>query len=408
MKAVRIVKILFINLKLCMVEIFTNKTRSVLSSLGIFLGTASLLVNMTFLRAMKSMVMEDMARMGGITVMKINKVEPQTAEEVLEFQRSEGLKYTELVELEKLIPGIETIMPEEDLHWKYLSVGGKGIGCRINAVVPEYHTVYDFNVAVGRHFTRQDYDQRSRVCIIGNQVANQLFGDSTKALGKRISFDANNYEIIGVFTTKDKNDRRGRECHILYSVYLSTYGGLYKRPDEVAIKVRSVDDIRAVKLAIETHLLRMHRGIRDFAVEANEDKIKEMENASLGITVVIGSIAFISLCVGSISIMNIMFGTIGDRIREIGIHKALGAKKIDVFLQFLTEAVLLSFVGGLPGMVLGSTLTLFPEGTFPFTPELSVIDFVIATLFIFFAGVGSGLFPALKAADMEPIEALQY
>jgi ABC-type antimicrobial peptide transport system permease subunit len=103
-----------------------------------------------------------------------------------------------------------------------------------------------------------------------------------------------------------------------------------------------------------------------------------------------------------------MFGTIGDRIREIGIRKALGARRSDLFMQFLIEASMLSLVGGLPGLAVGGLFSLIPAGVFPFTPELALADYVSATLFVLLAGVGSGLFPALKASGMKPIEALTY
>jgi putative ABC transport system permease protein len=120
------------------------------------------------------------------------------------------------------------------------------------------------------------------------------------------------------------------------------------------------------------------------------------------------TIAVITLLVGGISIMNIMFATIGDRIREIGIRKALGAKSSDVFMQFLIEAVTLCMVGGFPGLLLGTSVTLLPEGVFPFIPRLAAIDYTIAVIFTILAGVCSGMVPAMRAADMEPVDALRY
>jgi putative ABC transport system permease protein len=152
----------------------------------------------------------------------------------------------------------------------------------------------------------------------------------------------------------------------------------------------------------------LHRGVVDFSVETNVEKLKDMEATNAGIQVVLAAIALISLCVGSISIMNTMFGTIGDRIREIGLRKALGARRRDLFTQFLIEAVLLSAVGGVPGILLGAAFTLFPAGTFPFEPALTALDYTITILFIVVAGLSSGVFPALKAANMEPVDALRY
>jgi ABC-type antimicrobial peptide transport system permease subunit len=155
-------------------------------------------------------------------------------------------------------------------------------------------------------------------------------------------------------------------------------------------------------------MFALHRGIEDFEVEINLDKIKEMQTAALGMKAVLWSIAVISLLVGGISIMNIMFATIGDRIREIGIRKALGARDDDIFAQFLIEAVTVCFLGSIPGMLLGASITLMPEGIFPFDPTLTGTDYTVAVVFTLVAGILSGLFPALRAAKLLPVDALRF
>jgi putative ABC transport system permease protein len=133
-----------------------------------------------------------------------------------------------------------------------------------------------------------------------------------------------------------------------------------------------------------------------------------MRNARKGFTVLLWCIAAITLLVGGISIMNIMFATIGERIREIGTRKALGARASDVFVQFIFEAILVCLAGGLPGMLMGTAITLAPEGLFPYEPELRAAASVFPMGFTVAAGVISGMFPALHAAGMEPVEALAY
>jgi putative ABC transport system permease protein len=181
-----------------------------------------------------------------------------------------------------------------------------------------------------------------------------------------------------------------------------------ERVDEVIFMLKDNRYVRRVQSELLHAYRRYHRGAEDVQIETSLDKIKDMEAASWGLKVVFWAIAAISLVVGGISIMNIMFATIGNRIREIGLRKALGAQPLDVFLQYLIEAILISCVGGIPGMLLGACINFTPPGIFPYDPRLQAGDFVLAISFIIAAGIVSGLFPALKASRMQPVEALRY
>lgn len=407
MSASRVAVLLMVNLRLCLLEIFSNPARSIISVLGIFLGTASLLVNMAFMRAMQDNIAKSLDQMGGATILVIKEKEPEDEEQELEFHRSGGLKMSEVNRIAKDIPGVESVLRFREVGWGTFRSGGKRTHGRIVAIGPDYHRIYNYQLDQGREFTPLEYQGRARVCIVGPRIGDRLFGEGEPLVGKTITIERTPCEIVGVIATKSRWDHRSRECHVPYELYKQTVG-VPDKVSEVSVKVTDVSVVEEVRDAFTRQLQVAHRGVEDFEVEASLDKIKEMENASMGIRIVIGAIAFISLCVGAISIMNTMFGTIGDRIREIGLRKALGARQSDLFAQFLLEAVLLSFVGGLPGMLPGFIFTMLPENTFPFEPALSVLDYSIAAFFVAVAGLVSGLFPALKAARMEPVEALRY
>ncbi len=407
MNARRLVAMLWVNLRLCMVEIFSNKVRSFISSLGIFLGATSLLVNMAFMRAMQDNITENMDQMGGATILTVREREPQDESELLEFHRSPGLRYSEVKDISQRIDGVETVVTQRDMGWRRFRARGERTHGRLKAIGERFHSLYNYEFGRGRGFTYQEYLGRSLVCVIGSRLGERLFGKGERLVGRSIVIDRAPHEVVGVIATTSRWDRRSRECHVPYELYART-AGMSDRVGEVSVKVTDVAVVERVRVELERALRRSHRGVSDFEVEANTDKIKDMENASRGLRVVIGAIAFISLCVGAVSVMNTMFGTIGDRIREIGVRKALGARQADLFTQFLLEAVLLSFVGGVPGLLAGSAFTLFPEGTFPFTPRVATLDYVISISFVFVAGLASGVFPALHAARMEPVEALRY
>lgn len=407
MNARRLLAMLWVNLRLCMVEIFSNKVRSFISSLGIFLGATSLLVNMAFMRAMQDNITSNMDQMGGATILTVREREPQDKEELLEFHRSPGLRYSEVSSISKEIDGIEMVITQRDMGWRRFRGQGDRTHGNLKAIGKGFHSLYNYEIGRGRSFTPDEYEGRALVCIVGSRLGERLFGDGGRLVGRSMVIDRIPHEIVGVIETASRWDRRSRECHVPYKLYARTVG-MSDRVGEVSVKVSDISVIERVRVELTRALQRSHRGVEDFEVEANLDKIKEMRNASMGIQVVIGAIAFISLCVGAVSVMNTMFGTIGDRIREIGVRKALGARQSDLFTQFLLEAVLLSFVGGLPGLVVGTAFTMFPEGTFPFTPRIDMLDYVISISFVAVAGLASGIFPALHAARMEPVEALRY
>jgi putative ABC transport system permease protein len=202
--------------------------------------------------------------------------------------------------------------------------------------------------------------------------------------------------------------RRDVECCIPFSSYASRFENADKHLESLSIALASSDYVEQARTELSQRFTKEHRGVQDFDIETSADKIGEMRAASLSLKLVLWCIAAITLLVGGISIMNIMFATIGDRIREIGIRKALGARRYDLFTQFILEAVLVCFFGGIPGMAVGTAIVFLPPGIFPYLPRLTADDFTIAFGFTLIAGLLSGLFPALRAAKMQPVEALRY
>lgn len=410
MNAERVLALLAVNLRLCLLEVGSNPTRSAISALGIFLGTASLLVNIAFIRAMQDSVAREMEKMGGVTIITVTGKSAETDEEKLEFRRSPGLRLADADAVAERVPQVEMVLPQNEVGWRRVNGGGRESGGRLLAVGPDHLQAYNYEVSLGSPLTLEQHQRRERVCLVGPDIATRLFGTERDALGATVNSMGGrlSLRVVGILTARDRYDSRSREILFPFSLYESTLGSVSGRTGSLYLKVRDVASVEPAKRAIETVLQELHRGVMDFAVETNVERLKDMEATSLGIRVVLGAIAFISLCVGSVSIMNTMFGTIGDRIREIGLRKALGARRRDLFAQFLIEAVLLSSVGGVPGILVGAVFTMLPRGTFPFEPDLTVLDYTITVVFIVVAGLVSGVFPAFKASRMEPVDALRY
>ncbi|MFP4417235.1 MAG: ABC transporter permease [Fibrobacterota bacterium] len=404
----RTITMLSTNVRLCILEIVSNKARAFITSLGIFLGVASLLVNLAFVRAMEENLLENMERIGGLNIITAKMIEPITREEKVMFQRSPGLTVGDGQILEREIPEIVGVVKQHDFHWERFSSEGKQTGGILKAVDENFFSVYNYSVGSGRTLTPMDLQQKAQVCVVGPRLVERLYENGGDPLGKKLTVNSLTLTIVGVLSSEGMRSRRDMECLFPYSVYQEKIGGIGRAVEELALLVDGSGDIDQVRTRVANRLVALHRGVRDTEIETNADKIQEMKSAQAGIQILLWSIALISLLVGGISIMNIMFATIGDRIREIGIRKALGAQKLDIFMQFIIEAILVCAVGGIPGMLLGALITLAPQGTFPFVPQLTVADYSLAFGFTVMSGFLSGLFPALKAAEMQPVEALRY
>jgi putative ABC transport system permease protein len=404
----RLAALFLINSRLCFIEIFSNKLRSFISSFGIFLGVASLLILLSFVRSLNKEVTEKMREMGGLDIISIKAIDAETREESVMFQRSPGLKLEQIEKIRAELPEITMILPEVSLGRTELGTAGRRSRAEPVAVSLPHFDLFNFELASGRKFTLLDFEKSARVCIIGKRIAQRLFPDNPNPLGKHISCRGLSFKIIGTIHTEERWDRRARQMLFPFTTYSAFIGGPNAKLNEVKIKISDLNRTEAVKGAVTSRLKVLHRGVEDFEVVPNEDKIEEMRNTQRALNVLLIIIAVLSLFTGGVSIMNIMFATIGDRIREIGLRKALGARKSDLFVQFLIEAVLLCFVGGIPGMVFGSVPSLLPREILPMTPALTFPDYFFGMGFTILVGFLAGLFPALRAANMRPIEALQY
>jgi len=400
--------VLIVNTKLCLIDVFSNRTRSIITSLGIFLGVASLLANLSFIRAMDDDLKNNLEMIGGLNIITVRDVEPSNKQESIAFAKSKGLTVEEVEDAVKDMRLVDAVLPVADLHWNSFKAGGREKWARLTAVGYAHGKAYNYKIDQGRWFSQEEFGQREQVCIIGAQIAENLFGKWRNPTGRKITIRSIPFRVIGTIKSESMYEQRAMECLIPYPVYTARITGAHVHIENIGLLLKDSKYAEEAQLDLTNRLLTRHRGVENFIVEVNKDKIEEKKTAALGMKIVLWSIAVISLLVGGISIMNIMFATIGDRIREIGIRKALGAQKHDIFMQFIIEAIAVCFVGGIPGMLLGAAVTLFPRGIFPFYPHLMLIDYSMAFFFTIIAGLLSGLFPALKAANMQPVEALQY
>jgi putative ABC transport system permease protein len=300
---------------------------------------------------------------------------------------------------------------------------GQNVNTRIIGTTPAYQDVHSYYPADGDFFTDQDVTAASPVIVLGSNVAQQLFGD-TEPVGQTVRVSAGRisipFRVVGVMQSKGSLGFVNVDDQVLMplttlarkiQVNRNTRGG--QLVDELDVQVTSTDVIPAVTQQIDDLLRTRHQVAQDdFTILSPLDFLSTLSSAIQAFTILLGSIAGISLVVGGIGIMNIMLVSVTERTREIGIRKAMGARRRDILTQFLIEAVTVSLIGGAAGILLGvgaaHVLNGLPIGTGMLTTAIVPSSIVLAFTVAAVVGIVSGIYPAMRAASLNPIEALRY
>jgi putative ABC transport system permease protein len=301
------------------------------------------------------------------------------------------------------------------------------VDCEILGTVPWYPQMRNQRVALGRFFSEREMEDKINVCVIGAEMARKLFPIDSP-LGRDVRVGEDYYRVVGVMEPAAKSSSaiaanasalpvnrmfmplssaKARFGEVLMKRRSGSFEAERVALHEVTVKVASQDNVMNVSAAIKNLLERNHKK-KDYEIVVPLELLKRAERTKQIFNVVLGSIAAISLLVGGIGIMNIMLANVTERTREIGIRRALGARRRDIITQFLVEAVMLSGAGGLLGVILGVTIpyvvTYFAEMVTIVTFWSPVAAFTISGL----VGVVFGLYPAFRAANMDPVEALRH
>jgi putative ABC transport system permease protein len=303
-----------------------------------------------------------------------------------------------------------------------ITVPGEEKNTEVNGVPPNYTAVRDWYPAIGSFFTAIDEESEARVAVLGKIVAEALFPNTPFPMGEIVRIDGVPFRVIGVMEERGGSGFRSEDDAVF--VPLSTaLSRLYPRrtnrgePQLSLIYVQAVDEDRMDAAITEvSQILRQRHRIEpgepdDFSIISQSDLIGTFEQITSVITVFLGAIAGISLLVGGIGIMNIMLVSVTERTREIGLRKAVGARRRDILWQFLIEAMLLSLAGGAVGIVLGasgSTAISFALRSEGFNAVITPGAIALATIFSAAVGLFFGIYPAQRAAALNPIDALRY
>jgi len=293
-----------------------------------------------------------------------------------------------------------------------LVYANKNWNTQVEGVGVDYASIRASQAAVGRFFSEGEVKMREKVVLLGTTVAKQLFGDANP-VGETIKINLLNFKVIGVLPEKGGGGFHDQDDIVLIPVTTAMYRVLGKDYiDSLYVEAKGPDLIDAAQEAISEVIIKEHHLNKDeedsFQIRNMADIKNALESTTKTMTLLLGSIAGISLLVGGIGIMNIMLVSVTERTREIGLRKAIGANNRDIMVQFLIEAVLMSFIGGIVGILLGSGVSILITLFAGWTVRVSLFSMLFATAFSLIVGIVFGLWPAQKAAKLDPIEALRY
>jgi len=398
-----------------------NKLRAGLTMLGIIIGTGAVIALLAVGQGAQAEITSQIQSIGSNLIFVFpGQLQQGMGRGTLRIVRMLTRQDAEAIADTSRNPHVAAVAPEVQRSVT-LAYGGDSVYITAVGTTPEYEFVRNFPAQYGEFFTAADEAAAARVVVLGAQPAKNLFGDPEEAVGQTVRINGVPFKVIGVLVEKGGQGFGGGSRDAIVVLPLSTMqkklfsgrmlaeGGL--RVD--FINVSAVDEA-SIDVAIEeiTWTLRDRHEIQyeedDFTVASQQDILSVAGQITNILTIVLGAIAGISLLVGGIGIMNIMLVSVTERTREIGIRKAVGAKRSDILWQFLIESVVLSVVGGIVGIAFGWGVALLVKRLAQLTTYVSVQAVALAVGFSIAVGLFFGIYPASRASNLNPIDALRY
>lgn len=399
-------------LKIALQALNGNKFRGFLTMLGIIIGVAAVITMLAIGQGSKKSIQEQISTMGSNMI----NIRPG-GEQFGGVRRSAGemqtLKLEDFEAIEREAQYLTAASPEVSSSGQVI-FGANNSPTSIYGVSPSYLDIRKYKIAQGEVFSEEDVRSSAKVCVIGQTVVDNLFTNNEDPVGQTIRFNKIPFKVIGVLESKGDNTMGMDQDDII----LAPYSTIQKRIlaityiHSMAVSASSEEATEDAIASIETILRRQHKiGANDeddFNVRSQKELISMMSSTTDMMTVLLACIAGISLFVGGIGIMNIMYVSVTERTREIGLRMSIGAKGFDILMQFLIEAVLLSVTGGIIGVILGIGSAFIVKNILAWPIDIEFYTVILSFLVCTITGIFFGWYPAKKAADLDPIEALRY
>jgi macrolide transport system ATP-binding/permease protein len=388
-------------LKMALRSLLHNRLRTALTMLGIIIGVASVVALMAIGNGAKQDVLERIQAMG-TDLLTIERGPPavRAAAEIVTSFLPEDLPFIASV------PGVAMTIPETNLS-SLIRFGNQDLMVTVVGTGEDFPGVHDWPPQSGVFFTAEHVTRYAQVVTIGQTVSNNLFPSGTNPLGQYVLIGNAPFLVIGVLSSKGSTARGDDLDNSVWLPYTTAGARIFGQRffQHIIVRVKPGADMGVVQAGLHTLLMKRHRK-EDFNIRNMADTIATANETQNTLTYLLAAIAVISLVVGGIGVMNIMLVSVTERTREIGIRMAIGARGFDVLFQFLTEAVMVCFIGGLIGVVVGIGGGLATSAIAGWRVIFTIAPIVIAFACAFLTGIVFGYLPARKAAQLDPIEAL--
>jgi len=418
-------------------SLWMHRLRSTLTALGVIFGVSSVIAMLAIGEGASQHAQEQIARLGSQNII-VKTVEPpveQDASSQEQTMREYGLNYTDAERFRNSIPNVEVVVPIRRLSQRAWYLNRK-VAIEVIGTVPWYPDMAPIQIKTGRFLSSIDMHYKQSICVVDERVVKELFAFDDP-LGKDLKIAGDYYRVIGIVSAKSDSSavntidngvpvasgQGGANFGSIYvplttvkdrfgeiSIELSGSSGRNIEKvelQEIIIKVGSMKDVLPTRDIVSTLLERFHKK-NDYQVVVPLELLRQAERTKLIFSIVLGSIAAISLLVGGIGIMNIMLATVSERTREIGIRRALGARKRDIVIQFLSETLLLTLAGGILGIILGCFIPFLVTRFGNMPTIITGISLILAFGISAAVGITFGLYPAYRAANMDPIQSLRH
>ncbi len=390
--------------------IVSHKMRSSLSILGILIGVAAVIAMLALGQGAKESIKQQLSSLGS-NLLVIRPGSSRVHGVAIESGTVTRFTLQDVAAIAKLSDVVKSISPSMTGRGQ-LVYADKNWNTQVEGVSTDYEILRASQPAVGRFFTEDEVKTRARVVLLGATVVKELFGDASP-IGETIKLNLVNFKVIGILPVKGASTFHDQDDTVVIPISTAMFRVFGKEYiDSIYVEAKSADLLETAQEQISELIMKQHRLNKDgedtFQIRNMSDIKNALEGTTKTMSLLLGSIAAISLLVGGIGIMNIMLVSVTERTREIGLRKAIGANNKDIMAQFLVEAVLMSFIGGLSGILLGAGTSFLITFFAGWAIKIYSASIILAVAFSLIVGIAFGLWPAQKASKLDPIEALRY
>lgn len=398
------------SVKMAIEGMLANKTRTLLTLLGIIIGVGAVIAMVSLGLGVRENIKTNISRLGSNTLIVSAGGRTATGARIAAGEGAR-LVLDDVDAIKRQVDDVKNISGQVSKAYQIVN-GNQNSTTQCHGVAPEYLDIQNYEVENGRMYNQKDMNARNRVCVIGSTVASNLFQDEDP-VGKVIRINKSPFQVIGVLKSKGSAGMMDQD-DVVFMPLTTAMNRMMGTThlNRITIQAANENVINDVQAEVEQVLRIRHKikegGNDDFTINNMASIMETMMSTANTITALLGCIAAISLLVGGIGIMNIMLVSVTERTREIGIRKALGATYDNILLQFLIEAMVIGVFGGIIGVIFGVASSYLISAIAGWNTVISVLAIVVAVAFSVGIGLFFGIYPARKAALLDPIDALRY